>query len=59
MVHRSIGIVGVWLSLEEHSLRERGIAGSNPAAPTNNLSASGEIGSTRKVESLVDALTAP
>ena len=27
---------GVWLSLVEHSLWERRVAGSNPATPTNS-----------------------
>ena len=31
---RSVGSFGTWLSPVEHSLRERGVAGSNPAVPT-------------------------
>src|SRR3954471_22026188 len=27
--------VGAWLSLVEHSVRDRGVGGSNPLAPTN------------------------
>ena len=27
--------VGVWLSLVEHLVRDEGVAGSNPATPTN------------------------
>jgi hypothetical protein len=27
-------VFGTWLSPVEHSLRERGVAGSNPAVPT-------------------------
>ena len=26
--------VGVWLSLVEHTVRDRGVAGSNPVTPT-------------------------
>src|SRR6185503_8313263 len=33
-VHKS---VGAWLSLVEHSVRDRGVGGSNPLAPTNFL----------------------
>ncbi len=35
-----IGIrpVGAWLSLVEHSVRDRGVGGSNPLAPTNKFS---------------------
>ena len=29
------GIGGVWLSLVEHLVRDEGVAGSNPATPTN------------------------
>jgi hypothetical protein len=29
---------GTWLSPVEHSLRERGVAGSNPAVPTERAS---------------------
>src|SRR5215210_376991 len=29
--------VGAWLSLVEHSVRDRGVGGSNPLAPTNFL----------------------
>ena len=29
-------IVGAWLSLVEHSVRDRGVGGSNPLAPTNS-----------------------
>src|SRR5688572_4779298 len=28
--------VGAWLSLVEHSVRDRGVEGSNPFAPTNS-----------------------
>ena len=28
-------VVGAWLSLVEHSVRDRGVGGSNPLAPTN------------------------
>src|SRR5688500_6573397 len=28
--------VGAWLSLVEHSVRDRGVGGSNPLAPTNS-----------------------
>ena len=30
--------VGAWLSLVEHSVRDRGVGGSNPLAPTNKFS---------------------
>ena len=30
-----IFIVGTWLSLVEHSVRDAGVAGSNPVVPTN------------------------
>jgi hypothetical protein len=30
--------VGVWLSLVEHLVRDEGVAGSNPATPTNKIS---------------------
>src|SRR5712671_131445 len=29
--------VGVWLSLVEHLVRDEGVAGSNPATPTNHF----------------------
>jgi hypothetical protein len=29
--------IGVWLSLVEHLVRDEGVAGSNPATPTNNI----------------------
>ena len=29
--------VGTWLSLVEHSVRDAGVAGSNPAVPTTYL----------------------
>src|SRR5215468_6885663 len=32
---RSEQSVGAWLSLVEHSVRDRGVGGSNPLAPTN------------------------
>ncbi len=31
-----VNIVGVWLSLVEHTVRDRGVAGSNPVTPTFN-----------------------
>src|SRR5580692_9680880 len=31
--------VGVWLSLVEHLVRDEGVAGSNPATPTNLFNA--------------------
>ena len=31
-------LVGTWLSLVEHSVRDAGVAGSNPAVPTTYLS---------------------
>ena len=31
----SLASVGAWLSLVEHSVRDRGVGGSNPLAPTN------------------------
>jgi hypothetical protein len=30
-------LVGAWLSLVEHSVRDRGVGGSNPLAPTSFL----------------------
>ena len=33
----SIDLVGAWLSLVEHLVRDQGVGGSNPLAPTNNL----------------------
>src|SRR5204863_7262360 len=30
-------LVGVWLSLVEHLVRDEGVAGSNPATPTNHF----------------------
>ena len=32
---------GAWLSLVEHSVRDRGVGGSNPLAPTNYLQSLG------------------
>ena len=29
--------VGTWLSLVEHSVRDAGVAGSNPVVPTKNI----------------------
>ncbi len=29
------GIVGEWLSLVEHLVRDQGVGGSNPLSPTN------------------------
>ncbi len=34
---RQFSPVGAWLSLVEHSVRDRGVGGSNPLAPTNFL----------------------
>ncbi len=31
------GIVGEWLSLVEHLVRDQGVGGSNPLSPTNYL----------------------
>jgi hypothetical protein len=36
----SVRPVGAWLSLVEHSVRDRGVGGSNPLAPTNSLNKS-------------------
>src|SRR2546427_3622948 len=33
----SFASVGAWLSLVEHSVRDRGVGGSNPLAPTNRI----------------------
>jgi hypothetical protein len=33
----SAPLVGVWLSLVEHLVRDEGVAGSNPATPTNHF----------------------
>ena len=30
----AVTLVGAWLSLVEHSVRDRGVGGSNPLAPT-------------------------
>ena len=30
----AVHCVGVWLSLVEHTVRDRGVAGSNPVTPT-------------------------
>ena len=35
MVEYPFALVGAWLSLVEHSVRDRGVGGSNPLAPTN------------------------
>ena len=46
---RHFSPVGAWLSLVEHSVRDRGVGGSNPLAPTNfhhpvcNVCATGRI----------------
>jgi hypothetical protein len=32
-------LVGAWLSLVEHLVRDQGVGGSNPLAPTNNFTA--------------------
>jgi hypothetical protein len=34
---RTFSPVGAWLSLVEHSVRDRGVGGSNPLAPTNKI----------------------
>jgi hypothetical protein len=31
----SVDLVGAWLSLVEHLVRDQGVGGSNPLAPTN------------------------
>jgi hypothetical protein len=31
------GSVGAWLSLVEHLVRDQGVGGSNPLAPTNDF----------------------
>ena len=31
-------LVGAWLSLVEHLVRDQGVGGSNPLAPTNKIS---------------------
>jgi hypothetical protein len=31
----AIDLVGAWLSLVEHLVRDQGVGGSNPLAPTN------------------------
>jgi hypothetical protein len=36
--NRKIDEVGTWLSLVEHSVRDAGVAGSNPVVPTTNSS---------------------
>src|SRR5208283_3311603 len=39
-VHKSTGanrIVGEWLSLVEHLVRDQGVGGSNPLSPTNSF----------------------
>ena len=35
VVPASIDLVGAWLSLVEHLVRDQGVGGSNPLAPTN------------------------
>jgi hypothetical protein len=30
-------VVGTWLSLVEHRVRDAGVAGSNPVVPTNKI----------------------
>ncbi len=30
-------LVGTWLSLVEHCIRDAGVAGSNPVVPTSNI----------------------
>ena len=34
IIHHLAWCVGVWLSLVEHTVRDRGVAGSNPVTPT-------------------------
>src|SRR5688572_482243 len=49
--------VGAWLSLVEHSVRDRGVGGSNPLAPTNlshkncRIQSGGPLGFARVVSS--------
>ena len=31
----SVAVVGEWLSLVEHLVRDQGVGGSNPLSPTN------------------------
>ena len=35
LLYKAPSKVGVWLSLVEHRVRDAGVAGSNPATPTN------------------------
>lgn len=35
LLYKARSKVGVWLSLVEHRVRDAGVAGSNPATPTN------------------------
>ncbi len=46
-VSRTLSPVGAWLSLVEHSVRDRGVGGSNPLAPTNFPNKIAKIQSTR------------
>src|SRR2546422_10705164 len=39
----SFASVGAWLSLVEHSVRDRGVGGSNPLAPTTFLRKASEF----------------
>jgi hypothetical protein len=34
---RSVDLVGEWLSLVEHLVRDQGVGGSNPLSPTNSF----------------------
>ena len=34
-VRRNSSVVGEWLSLVEHLVRDQGVGGSNPLSPTN------------------------
>jgi hypothetical protein len=36
LLYKAPSKVGVWLSLVEHCVRDAGVAGSNPATPTNS-----------------------
>ena len=36
LLYKAPSKVGVWLSLVEHRVRDAGVAGSNPATPTNS-----------------------
>src|SRR5215467_12991184 len=42
-------LVGEWLSLVEHLVRDQGVGGSNPLSPTNSSSKSGACKSTKYV----------